>query len=514
MRIFQPPAKGKRWNSPVPKLKVGDINVEDAPPAQLTPHILVVDDDALICQQLHHLYTHSGLRVTVATSAEKALEELGKRDIDLVVTDIRLPGISGVTLTERIQENWPDVPVIVITAYADIGTAVNVLKLGASDYIVKPFGAAAIQESTQALLEKVQVYTEIRQLRRSLKGGSEFGGMLSKTPEIHRVFEIIRMVAPTDATAIIEGETGTGKELVASAIHHHSPRQRGPFITINCAGFPETLLESELFGYERGAFTGADQSRAGKIELAHGGTLFLDEIESMSVVMQGKLLRALEDQKVQRLGGARSIRVDMRVIAATNVPVKNLVAEGRMRSDFYYRINVISIPLIPLRQRRVDIPLLVHDFLHQYPLAVQKGITRVSQRAMGQLMQYQWPGNIRELQNVLEKAIVLATSPVLEEIDLPDATPSTQEEGEKNPPVLPLSQWIKEQERQYLIQVLKSFGGSIGLTARSCRVDARTLYRKMRLYGLDKKAFRRKAPEPFLLLSKKTADRDYPLGKK
>jgi len=318
-----------RSRSIATSLKVQQSDADKVLPTKTAAQILVVDDERLVCQQLERLFTHSGYAVTIAPSAEKALERLENGDIDLVVTDIRLPGMSGVELTKRIQEKSSDVPVIVITGYADIETAVEVLKLGASDYVIKPFSAAAIQESTRAVLEKVEALTEIRHLRHALKDRGEFSGMLSKNPEIHRVFEIIRMVSSTDTTVLVEGETGTGKELVASAIHYQSARRDGPFVTINCAGIPETLLESELFGYERGAFTGADQARPGKIELANGGTLFLDEIESMSVAMQAKLLRVLEAKKVQRLGGGRAIQVNMRVIAASNVPLKDLVSERR-----------------------------------------------------------------------------------------------------------------------------------------------------------------------------------------
>ena len=331
---------------------------------------------------------------------------------------------------------------------------------------------------------------------------------------MHWVFDTIRLVAPTDATVVIEGEAGTEKEALARTIHYQSPRQRGPFITINCAGLPEALVDSELFGSERDTFTGARQPRAGKIELANGGTLFLNEIENLSVIVQRKFLRALEEQKIQRLGEGRTVRLNTRLIAATGVPLKKLVAEGRMRSDFYYRINVISIPLMPLHQRKSDIPLLVQDFLYHDPLAVEKGITGVSEHAMDCLMQYHWPGNIRELQNVLEKAVVLTTSPVLENVDIPGPIPSSRREDEESLPVLPLSEWIKEQEKQYLIQKLETFGGSITLTARNCRVDTRTLYRKMRLYGLDKKAFRPKEPETFLSLSKKRPNLHYRSGKK
>ncbi|MBI2181302.1 MAG: sigma-54-dependent Fis family transcriptional regulator [Deltaproteobacteria bacterium] len=312
---------------------------------------------------------------------------------------------------------------------------------------------------------------------------------------MHRVFETIRMVAPTDMTVLVEGETGTGKELVASAIHYHSPRRDGPFATINCGGFPDTLLESELFGYEQGAFTGAERARAGKIELAHGGTLFLDEIESMSLLMQSKLLRVLEDQKVQRLGGDRPIQVDMRVIAASNVPLEALISQGKMRSDFYYRINVIPIRLLPLRDRREDIPLLVDDFLRHHRVAIQKGITGMSRGPMSRLTQYHWPGNIRELQNILEKAVVMTTGAVIEKIEIPILSPMAADRGAPDPSANTLNEWLMEQEKQYLIQQLGSYQGKIALTAKNLGLGIRTLTRKMRLYGLQKKDFRPRADQ-------------------
>jgi transcriptional regulator with PAS, ATPase and Fis domain len=287
----------------------------------------------------------------------------------------------------------------------------------------------------------------------------------------------------------VEGETGTGKELVATAVHHQSTRQKGPFITINCAGVPETLLESELFGHERGAFTGADKARPGKIELANGGTLFLDEIESMSLAMQAKLLLVLQDRKVQRLGGSHRKPIDMRVIAASNVPLEELVAQGQMRSDFYYRIKVVPICLLPLRQRRDDVPLLVQDFLHHHPVALQKRISKISSRAMHQLSHYSWPGNVRELQNVLERAIVLTSGNMIEEVDLPGVEAAMPADRNSVSLDLPLREWLNEQEKYYLIRQLELCKGKISFTAAQCGVDTKTLYRKMRLYGLDKRTF-------------------------
>jgi DNA-binding NtrC family response regulator len=460
------------------------------------PHILIVDDDELICSGVEQVLVEYGYAVSKCREASEALQELETENIDLVVTDVRLPGMSGVELTKRIFERWPDVPIIVMTGFSEIEIAVEVLKLGASDFIRKPFTPAAIQESVRVVLEQSQVFVDIRHMRNEFKERCEFGGMLSRTNEMHSVFETIRMVAETDATVVVEGETGTGKELVATAIHHQSKRKEGPFVAINCAGIPETLLESELFGYERGAFTGADYARAGKIELAHGGTLFLDEIESMPLSMQAKLLLVLENQKVQRLGSNRWTQIDMRVVAATNVPLKELKSQGLMRSDFYYRLNVVLIPLLPLRHRIEDIPLLVQDFLRHQPIAKRKNITKVSKETMTRLMSYDWPGNIRELQNVLEKALVLCRSRIIENVELPDAPSNAEPAPEWSSDLLyaeegPLDEWIKAQERAYLIRRLEESGGRIDLTAKSCGVDVRTLHRKMRLHGLDKKDFSR-----------------------
>src|SRR5919197_999150 len=406
----------------------GTIN---RPLASFVPHILVVDDDERVCRALEQLLIRFGYAVSTCTRATDALEVLEKDHIDIVVTDVRLPDMSGVELTRRITESWGDIPIIVITGFGEIDIAVEVLKLGASDFICKPFSAAAIQESIKAVLEQSRVFVDIRHLRNDLRARREFGGMLSRTAEMHKVFETIRVVAQTDTTIVVEGETGTGKDLVARAVHHQSARREGPFVTINCAGLPETLLESELFGYERGAFTGADRAKAGKIELAHGGTLFLDEIESMPLTMQAKLLLVLESQKVQRLGSNRSAQIDIRVVAASNIPLRELRNKGLMRTDFYYRLNVILIPLLPLRKRIEDIPLLVQDFLRHYPTAIRKNITKIAPEAMNRLMKYHWPGNIRELQNIMEKAVVLSRSRVIENIELPEA--SLDAELKRNP---------------------------------------------------------------------------------
>jgi len=460
------------------------------------PRILIVDDENDTRQVLQELMIKCGYCAAVTTRASEALQKLEKSWFDLVITDVRLPGMSGVELTGRIIEKWPNSSVIVMTRFGDTETAAEVLKLGASDFVRKPFSAAGIQEAVKIVLEQSQNLVDVGEIRNDLRERErcEFGGMLSRSHEMHKVFETIKMAAATDVTVVVEGETGTGKDLVARAVHQQSLRKDGPLVAINCAGVPEGLLESELFGYERGAFTGADRAKPGKIELAHGGTLFLDEIESMPLAMQAKLLLVLENQKVQRLGSNRWTQVDMRVVAATNVPLKELRTKGLMRTDFYYRLNVVLIALLPLRERSDDIPLLVYDFLQHHPIAKQKQISNISSAAMRQVMGHSWPGNIRELQNVLEKALVLCRSRQIEEVDIPDAPPLKVQRHNHSAeaPIddeLPLNEWVKLQERAYLVRRLRACRGKIGLMAHICGVDVRTIHRKMRIHGLDKRDF-------------------------
>jgi DNA-binding NtrC family response regulator len=454
----------------------------------LIPNVLVIDDDEAVRGQLQRLYEQSGYSVASAGSAEEGLRLLAQGGIDFVITDIKLPGMSGAELIAAMQESYPDVPVIAITGYLDIDTAVQVLKCGAADFVVKPFDLIAVRDATATALERTRVYMEIRHLRRALKNGADFGNMLSKTPEMHRLFETIRMVACTDMAVVIEGESGTGKELLASAVHYHSARREKPFVTIDCAGLPDSLLEREMFGHENGGY--GLPAQPGKIELAHGGTLFLDEVESLSIAMQGKLLSVIEEKKTQRIGAAATTPVDARIITATSVPLRRLVAEGKMRSDFYYRITVIPIRLLPLRQRSVDIPLLVHDFLHRHPVAAERRITAVSKQVMRALLDYSWPGNIPELQNVLERALALAGGRVIEKVDLPKAA------WESHPPnfaSMTLARWLDEKEKQFIAQKLEDCGGNISVTAQSCGIALRSLHRKMQKYGLDKKRFKRKS---------------------
>jgi DNA-binding NtrC family response regulator len=392
---------------------------------EVTPHVLLIDDEVITREQLELFYSSNGYTIEIANSGEDGLNRVSNnvnnKRIDLVIVDLGLGEISGTKVVAQLQRNYPQVPVI-ITGYWPVDSCKQDLKYGLCDYMAKPFKYETIHDMTQTALKKAHVFSESRSLRQSLKDTEgEFGPLLSKTAEMQQIFETMRMVSPTNMTVVLEGEAGTGKELVANAIHHQSSRRTGPFIPVNCAGFPDSLLEIELFGCKEGSLFGANLKSPGKIKLADGGTLFLDEIESMAPFVQSKLMQVLEDCNSVHLGGHQSLDSDVRVIAASNVPLQDLVAQGKMRPDLYYRINVVPIHILPLRERAGDIPLLIDEFLRWHPIASQKGIVGVSHDTVARLIQYQWPGNIRELQNVLEKAIVLTKGSVIENIDLPFA---------------------------------------------------------------------------------------------
>jgi two-component system response regulator AtoC len=458
--------------------------------------ILVIDDDQFICRQLEDLYASQQYVVHSATTAPDAMRLLAEHDFSLVVVDLKIPGTDGIGLTREIRERWPDVDVIMITGYASIKGAVEAIKQGASDYITKPFQKEEILLATEKVLEKRRLLDEINYLRSQLSDRYSFANMVSRNRAMHEIFESIGVLAQNDATVLIYGESGTGKELVARAVHFQGKRKGGRFVAINCAAFPDTLLESELFGYERGAFTGAIHDRVGKVELASGGTLFLDEIESISLNMQLKLLRVLEEREVEKLGSNRRIKVNMRVIAATNYDLGQMVNEGRMREDFYYRINVVPLRLPPLRERIEDIPLLVGEFLRNSDMAREKGINRVSNRALSQLMSYSWPGNVRELSNVIERAVLRTSGSVIREVDLPgdhhrkEVADGTRHSYDYE---VPLKEYLRRAERDYLGHVLRKYRGGINLSAKHALVDAATLHRKMKLHGLRREEYRGRA---------------------
>src|SRR6266480_2682001 len=456
-------------------------------------NVLIVEDHDRLREQLGQFYEQEGFRVTTASCGEEGVKKLAEDKFAIVVSDVKMPGMDGFQLARHVREKCPDTDVILITAFGNIKQAVEAMKLGASDYITKPFQPEAIRLVSEKLIEKRRLLDEVRELRqRVVHDEHQLENILSKSPKMLKVFDLIRSLAETDSGVMITGETGTGKELVARAIHNLSRRKGKQFVAINCGAFPDTLLESELFGYEKGAFTGAVQSRAGKIEIADGGTLFLDEIETMAPPMQVKLLRVLQEREVERLGGNRKVKVDMRVVAATNVDLKICLARGTLREDFYYRINVIPLELPPLRDRLEDLPVLVNHILGKHAVAQEKKIRQVGPKVFDQMLAYHWPGNIRELENILERAIVKCQSEIIEDVDLP-APPQRVVDRlyiSKGDGDLSLKQWLLRSEKEYIRSLLIKYKGAISLTASEAKVDNKTLYRKMRRHGLHKESFK------------------------
>ena len=446
--------------------------------------ILIVDDDPFICRQLEELYTSQQYAVSSASNAPEALRLLGEHEFSLAVVDLKIPGTDGIGLTREIRDRWPDLDVIMITGYASIKGAVEAIKQGASDYITKPFQKEEILLATEKILEKRRLLDEINYLRSQLSDRYSFANMVSRNQAMHEIFETIGVLSQNDATVLIYGESGTGKELAARAIHFQGKRKGGRFVAINCAAFPDTLLESELFGYERGAFTGAIHDRVGKIELSTAGTLFLDEIESISLNMQLKLLRVLEEREVEKLGSNRRIKVNMRIICATNMDLAAAVAEGRMREDFYYRINVVPLRIPPLRERIEDIPLLAELFLDRLSAGKPR---RLSGRALRLLMTHDWPGNVRELANVIERAAVMSPADEIgpgdirfEDDDLgwdPEAADGLGYEEAKR-------EVLEQFQRRYVERLIAETGGNLSESSRRAGITRAALQRILKRLGI------------------------------
>jgi two-component system, NtrC family, response regulator AtoC len=408
-----------------------------------------------------------GYDVTVAQDGEQALAEFQKNGADIVVTDLVMPKLGGLELLKAVNAANSDVPVIIITAHGTVDSAVEAIKLGAFDYITKPFD----QSELSAVIAKAAKAHAIAQ--RSVRADARArSAIIGDSPQMQEVFKIIDKVADTPSTILITGESGTGKELVATALHGASGRRDKPFIKINCAAIPATLLESELFGYERGAFTGAVTSKPGRFELADGGTLFLDEIGEIPVEMQVKLLRALQESEFERVGGIKTTRVDVRLVAATNRDLQVEIEAGRFRKDLYYRLAVVPILLPALRERRSDVPMLARHFLEKYNRKLNKRIEGIAEDALALLQSYPWPGNIRELENRLKKAVVLADKPLLGPDDL-DLKPENLE------PIMPLLQAKEEFQKRYINEVLARNNGNRTKTAKDLGVDPRTIFRHL-----------------------------------
>jgi two-component system response regulator HydG len=381
------------------------------------PKILVVDDEQIVRESLANWLKEDGYQVESAESGPQALERIQSASFHIVLLDLKMPEMNGIQVLQEIKKNFSDIEVIIMTAYGSIHTAVEAIKEGAFDYIVKPFDPEEVGLLIRKILDHKNLVLENILLRQKLEEKYEFEDLIGKSAVMQNLFGLIRNVAPTQATVLITGESGTGKELVAKAIHTLSPRRYQPFIALSCGALPDTLLESELFGYEKGAFTGASHTKKGRFELADGGTLFLDEIGEISLKTQIDLLRVLQEKEFRRLGGTEVTKVDVRIISATNRDLPEAVRQGIFRSDLFYRLNVVSIPLPPLRDRKEDIPLLAKHFLKRYAIEINKKMDRLDPRALEALMNYNWPGNVRELENAVERAVVISQSRELTEKD-------------------------------------------------------------------------------------------------
>lgn len=441
--------------------------------------VLVVDDEAIIRQSLHDWLSDAGYEVLTAENGPKALETIQREGLRIVITDLVMPGMDGIELMKRAREISPDIEVIVITAYGSIPTAISAMREGAYDYIEKPFCPERTEILIEKLVEHQGLIEENLSLHQKLEERYRFENIIAKSPRMQQVIEVIKVVAKSNATVLITGETGTGKELVARAIHSQSYRCGKPFIAVSCAALPETLLESELFGHEKGAFTGAYAQKKGKFEIASRGTLFLDEIGEMSTNIQVHLLRVLEEKEFTRVGGNEPIKVDVRVISATNRATKEAIAEGRFREDLYYRLNVVNVELPPLRERKEDIPLLAQHFLKEFALENNKEVSGFSSEATDFLLRYDWPGNVRELENAIERAVILAQKPLIELDDLPQQTlvaPSIS--AEKN---------LRQVEKNHILNVLAQTKGNYTEAARVLGISRMTLYNKAKAYGINVK---------------------------
>ncbi len=446
----------------------------------MPPLILIVDDERSNLDSLRKIFEREGWRVLTAASGPEALELLRREPVSVVVTDLMMPGMSGEALLRAARTVAPDVEVVLVTAYGTVEAAVSAMKEGAYDFITKPVKRHAVVKSVRRALEKASLLAENRALKAQLAGLTQGNALLGDSPRFRAALEVLLQAAPTSATVLLQGESGTGKELAARLLHDRSPRAGGPFVPINCAAIPESILESELFGYEKGAFTGAAGRKEGRLERAHGGTLFLDEVGEMSPGLQVKLLRVLQDGVVERLGATQPSRIDVRLVAATNKDLAAEVKAGRFREDLFYRLNVVAVRLPPLRERREDVPLLATVFLRRVAEKHQKRVTGFSPAALHSLEGWEWPGNVRELEHAVERAVVLCPGERVEVSDLPE--PVRAARGAAGPPdalVIPMGASMDEIERLVIRETLRQTRGDKTLAAQILGIAPRTIYRKL-----------------------------------
>lgn len=438
--------------------------------------ILIVDDELIMRESLAGWLVRDGHHVETVASGEKALAAIGVTRFDILLVDIMMEGMNGLEVLRRIKENDPDTAVVMITAYGSISSAIEAMKNGAYDYLLKPFDPNELGVIIEKIIEHQAQARENLFLREEVKDQSRFESMIGQSKPMQEIFDLIQDVAPMGSTVLITGETGTGKGLAAKAIHSNSPRSGGPFVAVNCGAVPEHLMESELFGHQKGAFTDAKETKKGRLELAHGGTLFLDEIGEISMRMQIDLLRILEDGVFYRVGGTQPMEADFRVLAATNLNLQEAIKKGKFREDLYYRINVISFKMPALRERKEDIPLLAEHFLYRFSQETNRAIDKISRGAMDEMMLYEWPGNVRELENALERAVVVGKTREIVPRDLPIFRPHDLQPD--------IGDSLREIEKEHITKVLENNGWNITRSSRLLGIDRSTLYNKIRRYHI------------------------------
>jgi two-component system response regulator AtoC len=437
--------------------------------------ILVVDDEDIVRESLHDWLCGVGYQVACAVSGEEALEIIKKDKIKIMLADLVMPGINGIELMKEARKIVPTISTVIITAHATIETAITAIREGAHDYVEKPFCPEKVELLIDKLVEHQNLIEENISLRQKIKDRFQFEGIIAKSPKMLKIFELIKTVAPTNATVLITGETGTGKEVVARAVHHQSHRRNKPFIATSCAALPESLLESELFGHEKGSFTGAVERKKGKFEAGHGGTLFLDEIGEINSNTQVHLLRALEEKKITRVGSNEEIAVDVRVITATNKDLKEMIIQNQFREDLYYRLKVVTINLPPLRERMEDILPLANHFLKKYAQENNKGLISFSPEVIEFMLHYSWPGNVRELENMIEHGVILSKDNAISLAELPpDIIQPTQTKGKT----------IDEVTKNHILNILEETEGNITKAADILGIQRMTLYNKLKKYNL------------------------------
>jgi len=441
--------------------------------------ILVVDDDqdmrTLLCDELSEL----GYRVAAAANGRDALKKLGEEDYAVLLTDLRMQGMQGLELLNEARRDSPGTNVIIMTAFGSVESAIEAMKQGAYDYVTKPVKNEELALVVEKAVREALLRREVQQLRRAVREDYSFHHILGKSKPMREVFDLIRRVADSQTNVLITGESGTGKELAAKAIHFNSDRRGGPFVPVNCAAIPEALLESELFGHMRGSFTDAKGDKRGLFEEAHGGTLFLDEISELPVMLQAKILRAIQEKEIRRVGSTKAVAVDVRIIAATNLSLTDEVKAKRFREDLYYRLNVIEIRMPPLRERREDIPLLVDAFLKKCAEAGKKTVKGIAESALALLMDYPWPGNVRELENVIERAVTLTRGEKVMPEDLPPAIHGSRGDRKVIDDAADRTLPLEDVEKEYILRILEKTGGNKYQAAQLLGIDRKTLYRKL-----------------------------------